>query len=215
MYYPICLDVRNQTCLVVGGGRVAAGKAIALAQAGAAVRVVAPRAARMLRETAGITVEMRPYAPGDEAGAALVFAATDDASVNALVAARCRAAGVWCCVADDPGAGDFVTPATVRRGDLTVSVSTGGASPALAKRLRRELEGEFPEAYAAYTAFLREMRERAAAEIADPARRRAAAAELASQAGFERFRALDGAERRRWGAMVIARRRTERDEEAR
>lgn len=215
MYYSICLDVRNQTCLVVGGGRVAAGKAIALAQAGAVVRVVAPTVLQTLRETPGIMVEIRPYAPGDEAGAALAFAATDDASVNALVAARCRAAGVWCCVTDDAGAGDFVMPATVRRGDLTLSVSTGGASPALTKRLRRELEAQFPEAYAAYTAFLREMRERAAAVIADPARRRAVATELASQAGFERFCALDEEGRRRWGATVIARWRTGHDEEAR
>ena len=203
IYYPICLKVRNRRCLIVGGGRVAAAKAAALADAGASVSVVATRVCGRLSGLSGADVTLRAYAPGDEAGSSLVIAATDDPAVNRLVSQRCREAGIWCCVVDDPDAGDFVVPATMRRGDLAVSVSTGGAAPALSKRLRRELERAFPEEYAGYVEFLRETRQRAMREVGDEARRRDVAAYLASRQGFERYRAMDDAERGRWALELL------------
>src|SRR5207247_1536472 len=94
-----------------------------------------------------ITHVARPYAEGDLAGAALAFAATDDGAVNADVAREGRARGVWVNAADDPAHCDAILPAVVRRGAVTVAVSTGGASPALARAVRERIEAALPAAY--------------------------------------------------------------------
>ena len=117
-------------------------KARKLLQARARVEVVAPEIAPELRSVA-VGVRERPYREGDLRGASLVFAATDDRAVNAAVAREARERSIPVNVADRPGEGDFALPSTLRRGRLQVAVSTGGASPGLAVRVRKELERMF------------------------------------------------------------------------
>ncbi|MBI3002331.1 MAG: bifunctional precorrin-2 dehydrogenase/sirohydrochlorin ferrochelatase [candidate division NC10 bacterium] len=172
--YPIFLEVRGRLCLVVGGGAVAERKVRALLTQGAAVRVVGPTLTPALAAevAAGhVAHRNRPFAPADLEGAFLAFAATDDPAVNAAVAAAAGAARVPVNVADDPSRSTFLVPSTFQRGEVTVAVSTGGASPALAKRLRAELEEKVGEEYAALARLLGEARREALRRVPDPRRR--------------------------------------------
>ena len=128
--------------MVVGGGAVATRKARKLYQAGAEVVVVSPEVLPEL-EDMSVEVHERPYEYGDLEGADLAFAATDSREVNAAVAREASARGIRINVADRPAEGDFAVPSTLRRGGLQVAVSTGGASPTLARRIRNELEEVF------------------------------------------------------------------------
>ena len=138
-YYPIFLDVKERTAVVIGGGRVATRKAAGLAEAGARVRVIAPMVSRGLRAH---EVERRAYRPGDLKGAALAFAATDDRRVNHAVAIEARRRGIPVNVADSLEECTFIVPARIARDELQIAISTGGRSPRLAKRLRQRLEAE-------------------------------------------------------------------------
>ena len=141
--YGAYLNLEGRRCVVVGGGAVAERKLGSLAGSGASTVVIAPVVTdgiRALAEAGACTLIERPYRRGDLAGAVLAFAATSDRAVNAEVLADARAAGVLVNSVDDPGRGDFSVPATVRRGDITVSISTGGRSPAFARQLREDLE---------------------------------------------------------------------------
>jgi len=136
--YPVSLLVAGRHCLVVGGGAVAARKVGGLLDAGAVVHVVARRVGPEVRAL-GASWEERDFAAEDLGGARLAFAATDDPAVNAAVLAAGEAAGVWVNAADDPANCSFTLPAVVRRGPVTVAVSTGGHSPALAGWLARQV----------------------------------------------------------------------------
>jgi precorrin-2 dehydrogenase / sirohydrochlorin ferrochelatase len=141
-YYPLCLEMAGRPCLVVGGGPVAERKVAGLLDAGAWLTVVSPTATEALYAWARadrIRLVEREYAAADLAGHPVVFVATDDGRVNAAVARDAWAAGLLINAADDPAHCDFILPAVVRRGDLTVAVSTGGASPALARTVRDEI----------------------------------------------------------------------------
>jgi uroporphyrin-III C-methyltransferase/precorrin-2 dehydrogenase/sirohydrochlorin ferrochelatase len=158
--------------VVVGGGPVAAGRVEALLASGARVRVIAPEASAGIRKRAEegrITLEGRAYRPGDLEGARLVMAATDQASVNAAVWEETRRRGIQANVADDPARCDFFMPALVRRGDLSVAISTGGRSPAVAAWLRARLQGLIGPEYGRLVEILGAVRER----VGDPARRKA------------------------------------------
>jgi precorrin-2 dehydrogenase / sirohydrochlorin ferrochelatase len=186
-YYPICVDMTGRACLVVGGGGVAERKVTGLLEAGARVTVVSPTlsAGLMTLATDGrIGWRPRLYSPADTAGFFLLMVATDDGEVNATVATDARAAGVLINAADDPTHCDFILPAVLRRGALTVAVSTGGASPALARAVRDELETHFDrEDYATLL------------EVAAEARARLR--ERSAPQPWERWRqALDGEVRR-------------------
>jgi len=135
-YYLAALDLRGRRCVVAGGGEVARRKAAGLLAAGAEVLVVAPEVGEM---PAGTVVQRRAARLADLDGAVLAVCATDDPAANAALACEARRRGVLVNVVDDPDAGDFTVPAVLRRGALQVGVSTGGASPALARRLRDEL----------------------------------------------------------------------------
>jgi len=148
--YPIALNLVGRRVLVVGGGNVALRKARTLAGAGAAVRVVSPEILPELRADPRFECIAEPYDARHLAGAALVIAATDDEAVNARVAAGARAAGVLVNVVDRPALCDFIVPSVVERGALVIAISTGGAAPGLARRLREELEEEFGPEYATY-----------------------------------------------------------------
>ncbi len=134
--YPVVLDVSDVPVLVVGAGPVAARKVAGLAAAGALVRVVAPDVSPALDQAAVADLRRRPYRPDDLDGVRLVVTATGDPEVDAAVAADARTAGLWVNAADRPADCTFILPAIARRGPLTVAVSTAGASPALAQRLR-------------------------------------------------------------------------------
>jgi siroheme synthase-like protein len=133
-----CLDLRGRSCLVVGGGSVAAEKAAGLLACGGDVTVVAPDVHDDLR-AAPVTLVERRFEPSDLEGRFLVIAATDDRSVNAAVSAEADRRSLICNVADDPELCSFILPALVRRDPIVVGVSTGGASPALAQRIRDDI----------------------------------------------------------------------------
>jgi precorrin-2 dehydrogenase / sirohydrochlorin ferrochelatase len=148
-WYPIVADLTARRCLVVGGGPVAEGKVHGLLAAGAEVVVVSPRltpALDALVAEGRIAHEPRPYRAGDLAGVALAFVASDDPHVTEAVASEGRRRGVWVNAADDPAHCDFILPSVLRRGALTVAVSTGGVSPAMARAVRERLEGCVTEA---------------------------------------------------------------------
>lgn len=161
MYFPICLDIQGRCCVVVGGGRVAERKVASLLEHGGRVRLISPELTPELRRRhAAGELEWRPtsYQEGDLMDAFLVIAATDDEAVQARVHAEAATRQTLLNVADVPKWCNFILPATVRRGDLSIAVSTGGKSPALAKRLRRELEAGFGPEYGLLTELLGSLR---------------------------------------------------------
>lgn len=140
--YPLALDIRDQRCVIVGGGVVAERKARGLLAAGASVMVIAPEVASALAALAregSVRLERRPYAAGDLTGARLVFAATNRREVNAAVSAEARALGVLVSVADRPAEGNVSLPAIARRGAFTIAVFTSGRSPLIAALARDRL----------------------------------------------------------------------------
>jgi len=173
VYYPVFLSLEGRPCLVVGGGAVAEGKVRGLLTAGASVTVVSPVLVQQLDELAGegrIRHLRRHYQTDDVEGMTLVMAATDDGDVNARVTEDCRRRGVWINSADDPPNCDFILPSVIRRGRLTLATSTAGASPALARRLREELEAFLGDDLAALADLLADVRaELQAAQTAVPA----------------------------------------------
>ena len=149
-YYPVALDLRDRLCLVVGGGPVAEAKVEGLLAAGARVTVVSPDLTESLAAWAidgRIIHRPHEYGADDLDGQQLAFSATDRREVTEAVAADARRGGVWVNAADDPAFCDFLLPSVLRRGRLVVAVSTGGASPALAARVRRDLEAYFTPEY--------------------------------------------------------------------
>lgn len=161
MTYPIVLDLRGVPVLLVGAGPVGARKLAGLLEAGAAVTVVAPAAVREVQAAAAegrCRWIARPYRSGDVGGARLVLTATGLAEVDSTVAADARAAGVWVNSADDPERCDFTLPAVLRRGDVVVAVSTGGASPALAGYVRDRVAEVIGPEYGPAAADLRAQR---------------------------------------------------------
>lgn len=145
--YPIFLNLDGKRCVVVGGGAVANRKARKLLQARAQVVAISPEVKPEL-ESVATEVRRRPYREGDLEGASLVFAATNRREVNAAVTREARGRGIPVNVADEPSEGDFALPSVLRRGQLQVAVSTGGASPTLARRVRNELESAFGSEWA-------------------------------------------------------------------
>lgn len=160
--YPMYMELANKKCVVVGGGRVAQRKVEGLLSTGAQIQLVSPEARQELQELAEEEVlgwERREFQPGDLEGAFLVLAATDREEVNRQVAEEARQRGVLVNVADQSDLCDFLVPSVVRRGDLTIAISTKGASPALSKHLRLQLERTFGLEYETYLVFLAKWRE--------------------------------------------------------
>lgn len=148
--FPIFLKLEGKRCLVVGAGSVAEGKIRGLIDAGAAVEVVAPEAVWQIQKWSWEGVvgwKARTFQPADLDQAAMVIAATSVPEVNAEVFREARVRNVLCNSVDDPQNCDFYYPAVVNRGDLQIAISTNGRSPALAQRLRRELETQFGPEY--------------------------------------------------------------------
>ena len=183
--YPVVLNLCGRRCVVVGGGHVAERKLKGLVRHSCSettLVVISPAVTpeiRRLERDHELTVIPRRFTDNDLAGAFLVFAATDERDTNARVAKRCMELGVLVNVADVPEQGSFRVPAVALSGELQIAVSTGGAGPALAAEIARELEKKY-EGFGEYVALLRWFRSEAQARIADTGSRsvllRAAAA---------------------------------------
>jgi precorrin-2 dehydrogenase len=170
-YYPIYLDMRGRNALVVGGGAVGSRKAKTLLKAGARVTVVSPQvtaAIQSLAETGELNWHARPYRASDMATMFLVFSATDDPDLNQCIEADAIRHHVLCNFADAPDRGHFILPSIVARGDLLVSISTSGKSPAVARRLRQEMEAYFGEEYAPFLRLMGAIREQLLARAHAP-----------------------------------------------
>ena len=142
-YYPICLALTGKPCLVVGGGRVAQQKAQTLLQYGATVTVVAPTLTPVLRRWAlahRVRWRKRRFRPTDVARQRLVYGATDDPHTQAAICRAAERRRIPVNIVDAPARCTFIAPAQLKRGALTIAVTTGGRSPILAKRVRQEIE---------------------------------------------------------------------------
>jgi len=160
-YYPLNLDINQKLCVVIGGGRVAERKVEQLLAASGNVKVIAPQATDKLKKLdadGDIKLISREYGKGDLTGAALAFIATDEPSVNKDIVAEAHESGILINVGDMPEYCDFIVPAIVERGDVTLAISTGGASPALAAHLRRQIESVIGEEYGPFARMLRAIR---------------------------------------------------------
>ncbi|PLY11788.1 MAG: siroheme synthase [Desulfuromonas sp.] len=146
--YPVQLNLKERLCVVVGGGCVGLRKAQGLLASSARVRLVEPRDAAPACALEGVERLARRFVPDDLEGALLAFAASDDPEVNRQVAAAASQRGVLCNRADDATGGDFSLPAQLRRGELLMTVSSGGSHPGLAAALRDRLAGEFDDSWA-------------------------------------------------------------------
>ncbi len=179
--YPINLKVAGRLCTIIGGGRVASRKARALIDCGARLRVIAPELSPEFAELSGdCDFRERDYRPGDLEGSFLVIAATDDEQTNRAVEAEARKLDLPLNVVDRPEQCNFFVPSSVRRGDLLLTVGTGGQLPALSKRLRKELQEQFPEQWGEALELLGEARRRVIAGIEDEQSKRECLTELAA-----------------------------------
>ena len=162
-YYPINLDINGQSCLVVGGGAVGLRKVNTLLGCGATVTVVSlevdPRIEEMAAE-GHIKLERRTYTTSDLDGKFLVIGATDDNALNRKISWDAGRKKMLCNIADVPDACNFILPSIVHRGDLIIAVSTSGSSPALAKRLRKDLEATYGDEYGELLSLMKVIRQR-------------------------------------------------------
>ncbi len=177
-HYPLFLNLEGRLCVVVGGGAVAERKVRALLEAGATVTVVSPLLSpglkRLLRVKAfkeRLTHKAERFRPSHLKGALLVFAATDDPRVNSRVSDAGRKVGTLVNVADRPEACDFIVPSSLRQGDLQIAISTGGRSPAAAKRIREELEARYGPEWKAFLRLMGKWRRKILTMIPDPDKR--------------------------------------------
>ncbi|WP_258187132.1 precorrin-2 dehydrogenase/sirohydrochlorin ferrochelatase family protein [Candidatus Hakubella thermalkaliphila] len=162
-YYPINLNITHKSCLVIGGGKVAQRKVEGLVESQASVTVISPSTTRALDTLAAqglIRTIRREYRQGDLEGAFLVISATDDEEINQAVFAEASEKGILVNVVDQPELCNFIVPSVVRRGDLVISISTSGKCPALAKRVRKQIEKQYGPEYQEYLLLLSQAREK-------------------------------------------------------
>src|SRR3984893_9356604 len=186
--FPMFLKLEDRSCLVVGAGTIGEPKIDSLLASGAFVRVIASRATTAVADWAragAITWEARDFNPSDLDGVFLVIAATSSREVNGTIFREARRRSILCNVVDDPEHCDFYYPAVVRRGQLQLAISTNGYSPALAQRIRRELEIQFGPEYEEWLEELGKIRQQLFASEIDPDHRRRLLHKLASRDAFE------------------------------
>jgi precorrin-2 dehydrogenase len=190
--FPMFMKLEGRSCVVVGAGTIGELKISSLIAAGASIRVVALQATAAVAEwaqTGAITWEARPFNLADLDGTFLVIAATNSSDVNAAIFHEARQRNILCNVVDDPEHCDFYYSAVVRRGDLQLAISTNGQSPALAQRIRRELEIQFGPEYGEWLEELGRIRQQLFASKIDPEQRRRLLHELASREAFRKAEA--------------------------
>lgn len=161
--YPVCLNISGKLSVVIGGGSVAERKVQGILAGDGKVRIISPEITATLRtlvKTDAIEWREKTYSATDLSGAFLVFAATDNSMAQSAVLRDARELGLLVNVADDPQSCDFQVPASIRRGDLTLSVATNGKSPAVAAMVKRRLESDYGKEYEQLTALLALLRDR-------------------------------------------------------
>ncbi len=174
-YYPAFLDLRDRPCLVIGGGSVAERKALSLLEAGANVTIISPDLTSKLQklsESGKIAYRKKNFDEHDLSGELLVIAATNSPEVNTRAAQECRKRHILVNVIVPPDESTFIVPSVVERGELVVAVSTSGASPALSKKIRQELEACYGPEYGLFLDKLALIRKRVLDEVPDEQKRR-------------------------------------------
>ena len=160
-YYPVNFNIRNKACLIVGGGSVAYRKMIRLMECSAIVTLVSPEFDSRLLEAAkksDINLINRGVLPQDLDGFFMVFATCNDYQKNKTIAKWAKQKNVLCNIADNPDISDFTLPSIIEQGDLILTISTNGKSPALSKHLRKSLMSEFGEEYAIFLLIMDKIR---------------------------------------------------------
>lgn len=175
-YYPVYIQLRDQTCVVIGGGKIAEGKVDGLLAVQAKVTVISPNLTSPLQDLAKekqITYIARVYQPGDLTGALMVICATDQAEINHQVWQEASANRQLVNVVDDTPRCNFIAPSILRKGDLTIAISTSGKAPALAVRLKERLQREIGPEYERFLELAGKLREPLAQHIPDFEKRKA------------------------------------------
>lgn len=187
-YYPAFLDVKNKKAVVVGGGKVSERKVRLLISAGANVTLISPDITdnlRTLTEKGFLEHIQRNYKKGDLKDAYIVIAGTSSAATNTKVA---QEAGHLVNVIDIPYEGNYIVPSIVKRGPLTIAISTEGASPAISKAIRKEIEGYYSREFARYLRFVEMVRKKAMKKIKNDKKREQFLKSLASEALLDDLR---------------------------
>jgi precorrin-2 dehydrogenase / sirohydrochlorin ferrochelatase len=160
-YYPVFLNIKAKKCVVIGGGAVALRKVSSLIEHGASVTVVSPEICaelRSLTETGLIQWVRHNYQPSDLENISLAIVASNDNDVNFAAAKEARGKGILTNVVDEPGLSDFIVPSSVQRDDVAIAISTGGSSPALARKIRTMIEKEFGDEWGVLARLIGEVR---------------------------------------------------------
>jgi precorrin-2 dehydrogenase/sirohydrochlorin ferrochelatase len=188
--FPLFLKLTGRHCLVVGAGAVAESKIASLLEAGGRVRVVAPQATPQVRSWAQANIlewRQRPFQPDDLEGMFLVVAATSSTELHERIFEEATRRGVLCNIVDVPPLCDFYYPSVVQRGALQIAISTAGQSPALAQRLRKQLEDQFGPEYEEWLAQLGEARDKLHSIEMDPEERKRLLHEDTTDEAFQAF----------------------------
>lgn len=175
-YYPVGLNIRGKKCMVIGAGRIAQRKVKRLLGYGARVSVISPESTLALKKLAKerkISLKSKSVKLKDLKGAYLVISATENGKVNSLIYSYCRKKNILFNVVDSPKQCTFILPSVLTRGNLNISISTGGISPALSKKLRQDLEKMFGNEYAKFLSIMKTLRPKVIKEIKDPKTRKA------------------------------------------
>jgi precorrin-2 dehydrogenase/sirohydrochlorin ferrochelatase len=189
--FPMFLKLDGCKCVVVGGGNIASQKLDGLLDSGAEVHVIAPEAGAQIQELARncrVKWTAVQFRPEHLDGALLVIAATGDPAINEQVYRAAKERGILCNAVDEPERCDFFYPAVVRRGDLQIAISTAGKSPALAQRIRKELEEQFDASYVSWLQWLGTVRQLFFEHHVEPELRKQALHRIADRAVFDRYR---------------------------
>jgi precorrin-2 dehydrogenase/sirohydrochlorin ferrochelatase len=199
-YYPVFVRLNDKRVVVVGGGRVAERKALTLIKAGAMVDVISPTITKNLqryRDKGLVRHIERDYKRGDLKGAFIVIAATSSRDVNSHVEREAQRRGCLINVVDTPSEGNFIAPSFIRRGPLTIAISTEGYSPAISRAIRRELESLYGPEFTRYLRFAGNIRKEAIRSIQDRKKREKLLKFLSSSKVFTTLRNKGFAEARR------------------
>lgn len=170
-YYPVYIDISGKKCVIIGGGDVAYRKACGLMDADGIVTVISPEFCQEFMVEKGVTLKEKEYDESDIDGAVIVVASTNNEKVNKKVFEDASKRNILVNVVDQPDLCSFIVPSLIRRGYLCVSISTGGASPALARNIRLSLENRFGSEFADFTELLAKMRQFVLSTISDKKRR--------------------------------------------
>ncbi|MDA8141603.1 MAG: bifunctional precorrin-2 dehydrogenase/sirohydrochlorin ferrochelatase [Desulfobacteraceae bacterium] len=193
-YYPICLDIKNRPCLVVGGGQVGTRKVLTLLECGARVTVISPEVTQALSALAAqgqIQLKRRAYRATDQQGTFLVIGATDDQALNSRIHADAEQTGRLCNIADQPEHCNFILPAVIQQGDLMIAISTAGKSPAFAKHLRQQLQNQFGPEYGRFLDLMGAARDRLLQQAHAPEAHKPLFEQLIAKGLLEMIRAND------------------------